>query len=75
MGGFYPPLSLKAGASGGVFEKYCCDLLSNSVLLIFDSNTGANSPDHHKVVICFQIGFQRSLITTTSRALATLREL
>ena len=41
-----------------------CDLLSNWVLPIFDTNTEAIHHSPLDVVICFQTGFFRSLIPT-----------
>ncbi len=41
-----------------------CDLLSNSFYQIFDNNAGSTGYISQLVVICFQILFIRSLITT-----------
>ena len=45
--------------------KMCCDLLSISVLTIFDNNRLGIRLGFSSVVICFQFQFLRSLITTT----------
>jgi len=47
-----------------VIQEQGCDLLSNSVLTIFDNNFILNFQLNGVVVICFQIQFLRSLITT-----------
>ena len=47
------------------YDELSCDLLSISVLSIFDTNNSCKRPNTLQVVICFQFQFFLSLIPTT----------